>query len=325
MKNFVKSILFILIFFIILLIVELLLVPMDINKTAVHTGLKSNDNVYIVGSSHVYWAFDPQEIEKISGLKTSLVGSSSQTFEESYFIIKKLIKKPETKIIFLETYMIQDVEYKDVTDSSFSYVFDYFNFIDRLSVSKYYLNKYDVQTIFNFYKYHNNWKDFNIIKENIKNSKKFMEIEFSRNYHPFKGFVPHENRSPDLDEGGYKKIPDDYFYKNLVVKGERKINSKYEKMLDELFELCKQRNIRLVLITSLFYFQNQSAIYTSTYSNYLSKIAEKNNSYLINFNYIYTELKLDRTHFKDSGHLNKYGAKIMGNFIGNYLIKENIN
>ena len=66
MKNFVKSILFILIFFIILLIVELLLVPMDINKTAVHTGLKSNDNVYIVGSSHVYWAFDPQEIEKIS-------------------------------------------------------------------------------------------------------------------------------------------------------------------------------------------------------------------------------------------------------------------
>lgn len=89
MKNFVKSILFILIFFIILSIVELLLVPMDINKTAVHSGLKSSDRVYIVGSSHVYWSFDPFEIEKVSGIKTTLVGSSSQTFEESYFIIKK--------------------------------------------------------------------------------------------------------------------------------------------------------------------------------------------------------------------------------------------
>lgn len=305
-------------------ILDLLLVPMNINKTAVHAGLKSNDSVYIVGSSHVYWSFDPFEIEKISGLKTTLVGSSSQTFEESYFIIKKLIKKSETKIIFLETYMIQDIENKDITDTSFSLVFDYFNFIDRSAVIKYYSGKYNVQNIFNFYKYHGNWKDFNIIKENIKNSKEFMGIEFSRDYHPFKGFVPHENRVPDLDEGGYKKIPNDYFYKNLEVKGERKINLKYEKMLDELFKLCKKRNIKLVLVTAPFYFQNQSAIYTSTYSNYLSKIAQKNNSCLINFNYMYTELELDKTYFKDSGHLNKYGAKIMGNYIGNYLLKENI-
>lgn len=321
MKKFIiKSGIFILVFCIFLSIIEILLVPMDIAKTAIFTALKSKDSVYIVGSSHVYWDYDPFEIEKISGLKTSIVGSSSQTFEESYFIIKKLIKKPETKIIFLETYMIQDSENKNIKDGSFSLVFDYFNFLDRAEVVKYYLGEYKLQYIFNFYKYHNNWKSIDILLDNIKNKKEFSwRIKFSRGYHPFKGFIPHENRNPDLEEKGYKKIPNNYFDKNLKVDKEKKINPQYEKLLNDLFKLCEENRVKLILVTSPFYFQNQSAEDISLYSNYLVKIAKKNNSDLINFNYLYEELKIDKTHFKDSGHLNKYGAKIMGNFIGNYL------
>lgn len=291
---------------------------MHIGKTAIRSAVESKSNIYVVGSSHVYWAYDPIEIEKVSGLPANIASNSSQTLEQSYFIIKKLIKKPETKVIFLETYMIKDEERRNTESISFNLAYDYLSFLDRIEVSKYYFDKYDFKYIFNFYKYHQNWKKSSIIKENLRNKKRQLGLEFTRSYHPLKGFVPHKNRKPDLNKNGYKKIPFDYFNKNLEVTNERKIHPQYEIILNELFEECKKRDIKLVLITSPFYYQNVSAELTCEYSNYISKIAKQHNSHLINFNYLYEELNLKRSHFKDSGHLNKYGAALMGKYIGKY-------
>lgn len=299
--------------------VEKYLIPMDIGKTAIKSAITSKDQVYIVGSSHVYWAYNPFEIEKVAKLPTSLASSSSQTFEQSYFIIKKLLRNTNTKVIFLETYLINDKENKDIKEDSCNLAFDYLSTLDRIEISKYYLGKIDYQYVFNFYKYHSNWKNSEVIKENLRNSKKFSEVKFTRDYHPLKGFVPHNNRTPDTEGRGYKKIPENYFNNNLKVDKERKINENSEKLLLNLFEESNKNKIKLILITSPFYYQHENAEKTCEYSNYLSKLAKNNGSELINFNYLYEELQLERSYFKDSGHLNKYGAKILGNYLGNYL------
>lgn len=303
----------------ILFVVEKYLIPMDIGKTAIKSALASNNQVYIIGSSHVYWAYNPFEIEKISKLSTSLASTSSQTFEQSYFIAKKLLKNKEVKVIFLETYMINDKENKNIKENSWNIAFDYLNVFDRFEISRYYLGKVDYKYVFNIYKYHSNWKKNDIIKENFKNSKESFGIKFTRNNHPFKGFIPHSNRIPDTEGRGYKRIPEDYFDKNLKVVKDKRINIKYEKLLLDLFEECKKNKVKLILITSPFYYQHESAKKICEYSNYLSKLAKNNESELINFNYLYEELELNRSYFKDSGHLNKYGAKILSNYLGNYL------
>lgn len=234
----------------ILSVVEKYIIPMDIGKTAIKNALVSKAQVYVIGSSHVYWAYNPYEIEKISKLSTSLASTSSQTFEQSYFIAKKVLKNKEVRVIFLETYMINDKENRNLKEDSCSLAFDYLNIFDRAKISKYYLGQIDYKYIFNIYKYHSNWKKFDVIKENFKNSKEFLGIEFTRDKHPLKGFIPHNNRVPDIDRRGYKRIPENHFNKNLKISKEKKINENSEKLLIDLFEECKRKKVKFGIKSS---------------------------------------------------------------------------
>lgn len=320
-----KIIIFIIIFIILVFKLNKIILPLEVNRTTVKYGLSYNANIYFVGNSHSYWAYNPLIIENITENYTYNISTSSQSLESSYFIIDNLLDKKETKIIFFELFNVYEEQDKKITTPE-KWVYDNFKLIDKIRVMKYYYsNKILIlRNLFNFHEYHSNfWKN----KDTFRIKKKFstIDLEYTRNFTPLNGYIPHFHRDPSYaKEKYYKNIPKDYFLKNLEVTSKKNIPLKNREILIKLLEKAKEKNKEIIFLISPFYFQNISNYEFLEYINSIQDIIKNYQIEVIDFNSKYTELNIEREDFKDSGHLNYWGANKLSFYLAGYLIEKGI-
>ena len=86
------------------------------------------------------------------------------------------------------------------------------------------------------------------------------------------------------------------------------------KILDEMVEICRENNIKLIFCTFPF------AEEEYCYGNAMAEYAEDNDCLYINYFDIMNQLNLSaETDFKDSGHLNKFGAEKVTKHLLEYI------
>ena len=142
--------------------------------------------------------------------------------------------------------------------------------------------------------YHDNWK-------------KLLFSNYGRiNY--LKGFKLNKNIKPSENK---------VYMKTHEIRAN--IPEKNIEYFEEMLEIAKENNIKIVLMG----FPSQVSWYYKKH-NAMLDLAKKYNLEYINFNL--EDLGIDWTHdTKDKGeHLNYYGAKIISDYVGNYLKNLNI-
>ena len=334
-KLVLRIVIFLLILSISLIKLNDCILPLEINRTTIKMGLNYNADIYFVGNSHSYWAYNPLIIENETknfwlytnvnvaslSLNFAAVVTLSSSLEASYFLIDYLLEKKETDVIFLELFNIYSQSDKKIGAIE-RIVFDYFPLYYKIKVMNYfYPNITDViKNIFNFNVHHNFWKDKKFLKKELKFNK--LTLSYSKNFTPFNGYVPHFNREPSHNVNGYKNIPEDYFDFNLNVNTKKEIPEENKEFIQKILEKAKRKNKKIIFLLSPFYYQHISSKEASEYVNFIKDLTEKYGFEIINFNNIYTEVNVKREDFKDSGHLNYWGANKLSFYLSNHLLKE---
>lgn len=151
-------------------------------------------------------------------------------------------------------------------------------------------------TYFPILKYHNNWK-------------KIGEPEGEYLSEPYKGYVYITTKTPFRLK-----------HQKLKPLGGSRINSENSELFLKIIELCKENNIKLVLISTPSRVSWRMAKHNAT-----NQVAKKYNLEYIDLNLV-EELKIDwYNETKDSGdHLNHFGAKKISRYLGEYLHQTNL-
>lgn len=318
MKNFIKSICFVIIFIILFVNITNLLkdkrvyFPYDVTRKV--EGFYNEDrnslDVVFIGSSHAYYGLNPAVFWDEFGVSSYMFGANEQPLWISYYYIKEVLKYQKPKAIVLDTlYAARDVDIRNDEKGKESerYQREGVNRInlDSLKFSK---NKIEaikdsvpkeerMSYIIELIKYNKKWKNIN------KDSFKYLNY---KNKNPYKGYTPSFTQKHEIK----------------LTWERSKFSDKSLEYLNKIIELSKQENFNLVLIKTPY---NLSETSKGTYDK-VSDIAKENNIPFINYNNLISEinLKFETDSNTDCAHLNPFGAEKVSRHLAKYLV-ENYN
>lgn len=295
----------------------ILLEPFSTGKASIRQAFREENDIYFVGSSHVFCSYNPIHIQNRTRFNVGMASSNGQPPIGSYYIIKKLLKKKSTEIIYLDIYMFTRNSSKlgphnEVLDTLS--IFERYNYLKMLNKQR--KEKLGFDYLFNLTKYHSNWKRSGLIKANWNNIASYIGLKYSRESHPYKGYYPFTKAQGNKKL--LKQIPDDWFVKNLKSNMIFPIEYYKEEILVKLFIQSKALKKKLILIDAPYY----SAKDNRGEVNYIKMLANKHSIDFIDFNEKYEELGLSKSDFKDTDHTNKYGALKLSNYFTRLLNKK---
>ena len=255
---------------------------------------KNKTDILIVGSSHAYCGVQPNEFWGNYGYSSYVFGSPAQTIPCSYYAIKEALTRQKPKVIFLEVYYTRfDRLYVDpgmlrfMTDAM------------RMGKAKHELiqdilgNKdWKVKAAFYlpFIKYHSRWNDL-------------QPYDFYWTRWLLGG-------SPT------SKVKKQTFYP--VPDSKHDLPGYVTTYLDKIRKLCEENEIRLVLFETPLA-KNNNTNYMLPYYVALEDYASENGiPFLFEQKYNLAGLDYARD-FRNSSHLNSYGAKKITLMLGDYL------
>lgn len=305
-KKIVRVILFLLIGILLFHIISTILLPEWVTAGDVTLSLRgfyqekrNSIDVLFIGDSNVYRGVSPLAIWKEQGITSYDYSSPKQNLLLSYYSIKECLKTQKPKVIMLE---VNQAFYEENPDEqSVRKVIDNM----KLGTNKWqainepefsHTNLEKLSYIFPIIRYHSRWDKLT--------DKDFARIKLS--YHStFKGYLPTKQIRP------YQKKLD------YMKKGEsqEQIGQKAKIYLDKIDSLCKQNNIKLVLmripeIESWSWEKNQD----------MTKYAKEKQLDFLDMN-IEEGIHINwETDSEDAGaHLNITGAEKVSAFLGKYL------
>lgn len=269
----------------------------------IHSIYSLEDNeidVLFLGSSHGFFAADPNYLWHEYGIASYNMCSHGQSVPSSYYLLKEALKTQSPKIVFLETYTFCDnklyrgeprlrqafdgIHLDDVKSEMIEDFFDDASLSEKLT---YYIP---------FLKYHSRWSEL----ENYDfHSKDFL-----------KGFM----MSTTIKPQEAPEIPD-----STSELGETACA-----YFEKIQELCDENNIQLIVFSTPFGISttDKHYIYRQGINNTLETyLAEKNIPFLY---FQKTNMAgIDfATDFVDTHHLNTYGAEKITHYIGDYLVQN---
>lgn len=326
MLNFLKYFLKITIFIIIFKIIDIsvggfLYYHTYFNKPNMHE-LMWNDfysyddnsiDVMFLGSSHARFAFDSSLFDKELETKTFNLSSSGQTPVVGYYALKEALKYQKPKLLVYETYWRLFGTSDNVTPAYF--VFDYIKGYDIKAEMLYDLSNEKTFSSFLFesmiktYKYRSGVTAAfkNILKGNIVNSavKVNNNIEFDDYTYYKDGFFGSEkvaSRNKLFVTNPFKKAGSNF-----------KWNKKQLEYFRKTIELCKENNIKVLMVTAPMPGPTINLLKEYDNSNkYLKDIAGQ-----LKVDYIDYNIENKKTGmftndmFYDSNHLNIKGTELL--------------
>ncbi len=262
-------------------------------------------DVLFLGSSHGYASVQPNELWNEYGIPSYSMCSHGQSVATSYYLLKEALIYQSPKVVFLETYTFCDNK-KHRGEGMMRMAFDGMRMgtvkkemIDDFLADASFSEK--VTYYLPFIKYHSRWSE-------LKNS------DFHNALY-LKGTLLSTAIHPNEDPG----IPDNYSELGGV-------SCDYFK---KIVELCEENNVQLVLYAAPFSIKSnyKNYCYRQGINNTLEKWLAENWGNEIPFLYYQKsgEAAIDfATDFRDTHHMNAYGAKKITHCIGEFLQQYNL-
>lgn len=268
-------------------------------------------DVVFIGSSAVYRHFDPEVWDKQLGVCTFNLGTSSQTPDDAYYIMRELLKKQSPKycIYGINFIALQDLEgYENPTKDYI--IFDYF----RPSVNRWLFGK----NVFHNKSVLNAWipATRNQNKSLIETAKQVVNIKKTDNYRRYGYDVYSES---DIEEYRGRGFVYTYLETEIGAVGkvdgyvfcENKISDRYISYMRKIKKLCDENDCELIFVVPPLPYASiaQQGDYQEVLDFY-KRIASEIGVNVFNFDVSKPEcLILDDNDFYDSAHMSGKGAE----------------
>ena len=265
-----------------------------------------------LGSSHCYRAYDPELYEELTGGTPYNLGSSSQNYDTSYYLLREAARLYDLKTVYLDMYykfLFMDSEDRDLVQANI--ISDYMrpslnklSFLLTTTEAKNYTNR--------FFPFRRSWQelgDFAYVRENLakkqaESYRKYEPVTVEADQYAGRGFVWSDARL-DVDAitwwDNFGKVADDM-----------QLDTTYPvSYIEKIVSFCREHDIRLVFVTAPSLNQYLEAIgpYDSAHA-YVQKLAERFGVEYLDFNLAKTEyLELTADDYIDVDHLNGTGAE----------------
>lgn len=307
MKNVVKALVFILIFFIILKVCsDVFVLKGNTYGSDVKSFYKLDKNsldVVFFGSSHSYASFSPDVIEERTGLVSYNFATQRQPVYITYYYMVEALKTQKPKYFVLESRMFsEDQEYweEGVTRDALDKMKMSFNKV--LAINSGVKDRKDrISYYFNIIKYHSRYEDIT------------------------KGEIVSALKGECVQNRGFKDLP---ITSDIVIDNDGLINitdssslsDKNLLYLKKMIDLANKNNVKLVFTKA----PNQLKEDEVKKYNAVKKIANENGLDFIDYNTKFDELGLVMNEdFYDIGHVSYKGAlKVSENFADYLLARE---
>lgn len=272
-----------------------------------------------LGASRVYRGIDPETLDCSLNALTFNAGSSSQRPEDSYFLLKEILKHHHVEKVVYDINYIMFQDYPGDSTIRTHILLDYMPFgINKLQYAYEVLGKpeYGITTISNIVRYKEAWKDSKKVLQNIRMhllDSSYKECDYSKaktgdEWYDGKGFV-YSTRV--YESGDYLQVPwsrEDLYPLQLEY-------------LQKMVSLCKEYGCELLFISLPVYpdYLEREPNYADIYDYFLT-FSEKNEIEYVDLNQItMSELGLTKESFQDEMHLNGKGAEEISRYLAGYL------
>lgn len=274
---------------------------------------QDNIDILFVGTSHCYRSCVPEVFDSYLGVNTFNAGTSLQTMDGSYMVIKEAIKHNEIKQIYLEVFfevaydVIEDREQMTSTYIISDYMrpsFDKVKYLLNASNKDHYVNTF--VTARRSWKKIYDWEYIRrLITKKLTSTYKNYEYDYvtgDTEWYSHKGYVANNIIVHDWDFFAtleWEPI-------NISAISQDWINS-----LNDIIQLCKKNNVELTLFSAPFPDTLPLALGNyDEYVEYIYEIAGKNDIKYYDFNLCKPEYYREYSEdYKDLDHLNCYGAE----------------
>lgn len=258
-------------------------------------------DVLLVGSSHIGMSIDNQQIFDEYGIANYNLWVGMQPLWNSYYYLKEALQYQTPKVVVVDVflagttveYSINTVALKNIQNLSFG--------IDKLKAAFVSFQTWQeaLEAAWGMPYYHERYDE--LVQDDLRTHYEKSELALS---------VP---RRPSGVETPLKMLD----YRSITEK--MPLTEKNERYLRKIIELCKDKNIQLLLIVTPYEATEEEAMRFNT----VEEIAAEANIPFLNFLKTWDTLGIDVEHdFYDTGHLNNKGIAKYSNIIGKYLYEH---
>ena len=304
--KYIRTIAIIIIFILIFILLNMLLSPKYMTDLVEGSMISQyyredkNHEVIFIGDCEVYANFSPMVIYEETGITSYVRGSSQQLLWQSYYILEETLKYEKPKVV---VFNVNAMRYDKPVSEAYN----------RLTLDKMKWSKEKVEIIkasmteeetflsyvFPILRYHSRYD---------KLTGEDFEYLFKTKQITHNGFLINKNIKPVGNLPTKRKLASYQF------------NSECYEYLDKITELCKQKNIQLVLIKA-------PSLYPYWYDEYdeqIKQYAEKHNIDYYNLLEKAEEIGIDyKTDTYDAGlHLNLTGATKLSKYFAKILAEK---
>ncbi|MEG0762736.1 MAG: hypothetical protein RR424_02825 [Oscillospiraceae bacterium] len=307
-KRIMRIIIFIVLAAALLIGATLVLTPKDFSALAIYGEPRQSLDAVFVGSSHIMSAISPTQLWHNEHFTSYVMYSWSEPIWTSYYHLKHLLKSQSPKVAVVDALGCSYGQFSfmpaqvDAVSNEFSLGMPMS--IDRLRLALTMMRCQETKMPFGTYvpliKYHARWQYLTI--------EDFTQI-FAPKSSSGKGYGPiyvhKEQMQPQYEDKGYVGT----------------LNKYVEEYLYKLIKLCKDKNIKLVMMLSPHVFaEGEKEMYAQ-----VNRICEENEIPFVNYN---EQELITRTQFNfaedmaEEEHVNYHGARKITRDMGEFLASE---
>lgn len=267
-----------------------------------------------IGPSFVYRGVNPAQTDKLTGLNTFNLGTSSQKPVDSYYMLKEAYRVHNIKYAILDVSLDFYIESSYSSQNTSTYLV-----YDRMENSgvktEYFVNAFT----FNEYpkafcqSSHYPIYKFSQLTDNVKykfsdDYDNFVAPSYANEWYGGKGFVHSKGEYSGSTEIAEEEVI--FVQENITY-------------LKKMIDFCKDKGIQLIAVTS-----PKTSDYMLQYPNYAENmkrfedIFAQNNIFYTDINRIDKIAEYDNTCFMDIGHLNSKGAEIYSSHLSEIILSE---
>lgn len=288
----------------------------SILSTEEYEELKGTLDTLFVGSSHSYFAFDPQLFDERMGTNSFNLASGAQPLFMSYQLVREGIEINPIKNVVLGISFSSLLKNEDDNSVLGGY--------DRLITLRGKIRTLLEDTDDNrrlhelFYSTRvDNWFDFSAVAENVRHklSDTYREdvLAMDDNEYGYRGYWYSENVF-----NGQRNTDENRGYNVWDESKVKDINLEY---LIKIMELCRDEgiNLRIVILPVTQAFLDYAGDYEAMH-DYYAKLADEYGAELYDcINYDNRAEDFPNEYFRDTSHLNRAGSQAFGNLLVDWI------
>lgn len=272
-----------------------------------------NIDTLFLGSSHCFRAYDPELFTELTGKSSFNLGSSSQNYDTSYYLLREAARYNDLKTVYLDMhYKFLFIDKKDRDLVQANIITDYMR--PSLNKLEFLLAASEPQEYTNrFLPFRRNWQQLGDVsylksvweKKQEESYREYAPVVLEDEYYAGRGFVwsDAELHAEEITWwDNFTDVPED-----MALAGSVTFTLDY---IEKIAEFCEKEGIRLIFVTAPSFegYLDEIGPYDPAHA-YIQELADRLGVPYLDFNLCREEyLSLGQEFFIDVDHLNGNGA-----------------